>query len=65
MAFETTKNYPNRKDNRRVYKPWEYAKSVSQSCRNHGGCEHCVSNRRIHWLRELDKTQDMLDNDLD
>jgi hypothetical protein len=65
MAFETTKNYPNRKDNRRVYKPWEYAKSVSQSCRNHGGCKACVSNRRIHWLRELDKTQDMLDHDLD
>jgi hypothetical protein len=58
MAFDN--HYPNRKDNRRNYK-YSYAKSVCRSCRNHGGCNYCVSNRRIHWLRELLRTQVDLD----
>lgn len=26
-------------------KPYKGAKSVSGSCRNHGGCPHCENNR--------------------
>lgn len=60
MAFDN--RYPNRKDNRRKYPFWQYAKSVSIQCRNHGGCEHCVSNRRIGWLRNLAKAEAGLDD---
>ena len=40
MSFN--KNYPNRKDWR---KPYRKAKACDSSCRNHGGCGYCESNR--------------------
>jgi hypothetical protein len=46
MSFDN-KHYPNRKDNRRVYK-YEYSKSVDRTCRNHGSCGHCENNRTIN-----------------
>jgi hypothetical protein len=61
MAFDN--RYPNRKDHRRSYE-YNYAKSVDRSCRNHGGCKWCVSNRRISWIRRLLKAQDMLNTEL-
>lgn len=61
MAFDN--HYPNRKDNRRNYK-YNYAKSVDASCRNHGGCSWCESNRRISWIRRLLKAEDMIKHDL-
>lgn len=41
MSFD--KNYPNRKDRR---KPYNGAKNVDRSCRCHGGCSYCNSNRQ-------------------
>jgi hypothetical protein len=43
MSFDN-KHYPNRKDNRRVYK-YDVAKQVSKSCRNHGGDPYSEGNR--------------------
>jgi len=62
MAFETDKNYPNRKDNRRVYK-YNYAKSVDRTCRNHGSCNWCQGNRFYSINKTLAKAKDMLEND--
>jgi hypothetical protein len=62
MAFETDKEYPNRKDNRRVYK-YNYAKSVDRTCRNHGGCNWCMGNRFYSTNKLLVKAKDMLEND--
>ena len=62
MAFDNN-YYPNRKDNRRVYPKWEYAKRVDRSCRNHGTCNYCMSNRTINLQRLEAKAKDMLDND--
>ncbi len=36
------KNYPNRKDWR---KPYRKSKAFDRSCRNHGDCPYCESNR--------------------
>jgi hypothetical protein len=41
MAFD--KNYPNRKDHRR---PYRKSKQVDRSCRCHGSCSYCQSNRQ-------------------
>ena len=60
MAFDN--HYPNRKDNRRTYNDWDGAKRFDRSCRNHGGCNYCVSNRRIGWLRNLAKAEAALDD---
>ena len=62
MAFDN--HYPNRKDKYRVYPHWVGAKAVAASCRNHGGCSYCVSNRRIAWIRNLLKAEDMIKHDL-
>ncbi len=40
MAFDNF--YPNRKDHRR---PFRRSKAFDSSCRNHGGCSYCESNR--------------------
>lgn len=40
MSFDT--NYPNRKDWR---KPLRKSKAFDRSCRNHGSCDWCKSNR--------------------
>lgn len=61
MAFDNY--YPNRKDYKRVYKKWHRSKSFDRSCRNHGDCPYCVSNRTIHKLRLESKAKDELNND--
>ena len=40
MSFD--KNYPNRKDKRKVY---YRSKSFDRTCRNHGSCPWCKGNR--------------------
>ena len=42
------KFYPNRKDRR---KPYRGAKSFDTTCRNHGSCPYCRSNRQFSNLR--------------
>lgn len=32
-------------------KPYHGAKAVDPSCRNHGGCEWCLENRRYSVLK--------------
>ena len=41
MSFD--KDYPNRKDRRR---PYRGSKDFDRSCRNHGSCDWCASNRQ-------------------
>lgn len=42
----------SRKEHRKKY----YGnKAIDRSCRNHGGCEWCLENRRIHSLKEIEK----------
>ena len=31
------------------------SKAIDCSCRNHGSCEWCLENRRIHSLKEIEK----------
>lgn len=40
MSFDN--NYPNRKD---IRKPFRKSKHFDRSCRNHGTCPYCRSNR--------------------
>lgn len=47
MSFD--KHYPNRKDWR---KPFRKANRFDRSCRCHGSCDYCRSNRQIHDLRK-------------
>lgn len=35
-------------------------KAVSRHCQNHGSCNYCYSNRLIHTLKELDRTNSIL-----
>ena len=46
---------------RTVRKPKTGGKRVSSQCQNHGGCSWCYSNRLIHTLKELDRTNSILD----
>lgn len=41
-------------------KPYRGGKAVDRSCRNHGGCEYCLSNRRYQTNRQLGKIKDRL-----
>lgn len=57
MAFDN--NYPNRKDKR---KPYYKSKVFDRSCRNHGSCDYCKSNRlHTNKKRELLAEQSLLD----
>ena len=49
MSFDN-KQYPNRKDNRRVYK-FDTAKRVDRTCRNHGSCNYCEGNRLTKTIK--------------
>jgi hypothetical protein len=40
MSFDNF--YPNRKDKRKKYYK---AKAIDRTCRNHGSCSYCQSNR--------------------
>lgn len=46
MGFD--KRYPNRKDKRKAYTG---SKRFDRSCRNHGSCGYCESNRTISKQR--------------
>lgn len=50
MGFD--KNYPNRKDWR---KPYRKSKAFDSSCRNHGGCKRCYSDRMHKHNKKLVK----------
>lgn len=50
MSFDN-KHYPNRKDNRRIYK-YDYAKRCDRTCRNHGSCSYCESNRMNKTIKQ-------------
>lgn len=56
MAFE--KDYPNRKDWRKPYYPKN--KRCDKSCRSHGGCPWCESNRMYKFLRQAKDETDVL-----
>jgi hypothetical protein len=56
MAFET--RYPKRKDWRRPYR--RRAQQDLKSCRPHGGCPWCESNRQIRLHRELGRTDESI-----
>jgi hypothetical protein len=49
------------KEKRRQYKG---AKLVDCSCRNHGTCTWCQENRLYRTLRELERTQDEMEDEL-
>lgn len=55
MAFDN--HYPNRKDKRA---PYRKSKRFDRSCRNHGSCGYCKSNRTIQAKRvELAAKEEM------
>jgi len=41
-------------------KPYTYAKGIDPSCRNHGSCPFCQSNRLYRTLREKERTETAL-----
>jgi len=43
-----------------IKKPYTKSKKFDKSCRSHGGCPVCYSNRLIHTLKELDRTNSIL-----
>lgn len=46
-------------EHRKEYrKPYIGGKAIDRSCRNHGGCPWCESNRKYKYLK---KSQEMLD----
>ena len=49
-------------------KPYRGGKAIDKTCRNHGGCPACLSNRmwRVNKLTEkseIDLSEDIQDND--
>jgi hypothetical protein len=60
MAFDNY--YPNRKDFKRVFETWHRSKAFDRSCRNHGDCPWCVSNRTINLRRTEAKAKDLIKN---
>jgi hypothetical protein len=55
MSFD--KNYPNRKDHR---KPFSGAKAIDRTCRNHKGCNCCLSNRTHANRKRLEASEENL-----
>ncbi len=41
-------------------KPYMGAKAICKSCRNHGDCDWCKSNRLYKFKKEEEKTLDKL-----
>lgn len=41
-------------------KPYRYAKAVDTSCRNHGDCPYCKSNRTIQKQKIQQKAKDAI-----
>ncbi len=50
MSFD--KYYPKRKDKRKQYRG---AKAFDRSCRNHGNCSYCMSNRQHSNKKKLEE----------
>lgn len=42
-------------------KPYRGSKSFDPMCRNHGGCEWCLSNRTIREQKEKERMKDEAD----
>lgn len=34
-------------------KPYKGSKAIDKSCRNHGGCDWCLGNRKYRYLKIL------------
>ncbi len=45
---------------RTIKKPKTGGKAVSRHCKSHGSCNYCRDNRLIHTLKELDRTNSIL-----
>ncbi len=56
MSFD--KYYPNRKDRR---KPYYKSKRFDRSCRCHGNCQYCLSNRMYQYKKELLRVKEELE----
>ena len=58
MSLE--KSIEHGKENRKEYRG---AKSFDRSCRNHGSCGYCESNRNYQFTKLIQKSKDMIKND--
>lgn len=58
MSLE--KAIKHKKEKREQYRG---SKSFDSSCRNHGGCGYCESNRTFGFKRLIQQSNDMLKND--
>ena len=52
------KGIRHHKEHRKQYKG---SKAFSKSCRNHGGCDYCKSNRLYHSKKALNSALDKVD----
>ena len=39
-------------------KPYQGAKAITCSCRNHGSCDYCLSNRLAKYLRKEEAAEE-------
>lgn len=58
MSFD--KAIEHKKEHRR---PYHGGKAVCKSCRNHGGCEWCESNRK-HKYRKIEVAMDYREKEI-
>lgn len=45
----------SKKEKRKSYKDYDFAKYVDKSCRNHGDCPYCKGNRLYSSKKRLEK----------
>lgn len=55
LSFD--KDYPNRKDHRKVYRG---AKAIDATCRNHGSCPYCRDNRIYNTKKRIERAEEMM-----
>lgn len=48
--------------NKEKRKPYVGSKAIDPSCRNNCGCDWCKENRMIHSLKQLERTQQDLND---
>lgn len=46
---------------RTIRKPYTKSKAFDKSCRCHGGCEYCLSNRQHKHRKQKEKARDLLE----
>lgn len=44
-------------------KPYRGSKAIDKSCRNHGGCEWCLENRRYSTLKREEAIRQRREDD--